>query len=459
MASLSTQGIGSGLDIAGIVSKIMTIERQPWVKMGTDQVEMQAQLSAYGQLKSVVSTFQTTMEDLSDASKFKATKATSSDAKILTATANAEASRGSYAIEVKRLAETHRLAAANAFANANVEKIGSVGDAMTITVGTKSFTVEIGNKTLDEIRTAINGATANTGVTASTIKAGDDHYLSLAAKSTGSANLVSVAYHALGDPNTSRPDPFAFATTNADRNTAPGFDSADLDAELRLENTYTITSSSNTVSDAISGLSMELVTAGTITLNVARDDGKIQSAVQQLVSSYNAVFKLTSDLKGKVLKEERGALLNIESQFRDALHARAGNSTAFKFLAEIGVTNGANGTGLALNTTIFQEALAKDPDGIANMFTDASTGAAIRFKALTKSLLGVGGILPARETTMKARIDSNTTERANLEFRLARKEASLNKQFNRLDSLIAGLNTTSSFLTSQLAQFNANKDA
>jgi len=213
------------------------------------------------------------------------------------------------------------------------------------------------------------------------------------------------------------------------------------------------------VTDVISGLTLDLVTAGTVTVNVARDDGKIQSNVQSLISAYNAVFKLTSDLKGKVLSDERGSLLNIESQFRDALHVKSGNSSAFKFLAEIGVTNGANGTGLALNTTIFQEALKKDPEGVASMFTDPTSGAAVRFKAVAKSMLDAGGILPARETSMKARIDANSTARANLEYRLGRKEVALNKQFNTLDALIAGLNTTSSYLTTQLAQFTANNKA
>ncbi len=458
MASLSTQGLGSGLDIAGIVSKIMTLERQPWVKMGTDEVEMQAQLSAYGQLKDVVDQFKSSMDELTDVAKFKATQATSSDAKILTATATADAGRGSYAIEVKRLAETHRLVAATVFADNTTTKIGATGDTMAITVGSKSFTVQIGDKTLDEIRTAINASSANTGVTASTLKDATGYHLTLAAQNTGSSNFVSVKYHTLADPVTDQPDPFGLSTINTDRNGSGSFTSADLDAELKVENTYTVTSSSNSVSDVISGLTLDLVTTGTVNLNVVRDDGKIQSAVQQLVSSYNAVFKLTADLKGKTLKDERGSLLNIESQFRDALHGKSGNSTAFKFLAEIGVTNGANGTGLALNTTIFQEALKKDPDGVANMFTDAKTGAAVRFKALANSLLGVGGILPGREASMHARISASTKERADLEYRLNRREAALNKQFNQMDVLVGSLNSTSSYLTTQLKQFTANQN-
>ena len=459
MPSLSTQGIGSGLDIAGIVSRIMTLERQPWVKMGTAGLELQAQLSAYGQLKSVVSTLQSTMSDLNDAAKFKASKASSSDAKVLTASADGTASRGAYAIEVKRLAETHRLVAGTVFADTGTTKVGAAGDTMVLSVGSKSFTVEIGDKTIDEIRTAINSATGNTGVTASTLRDSSGYHLTLSGKSTGSDNFISAKFHTLADPVTDQPDPFGLASINTDRDASGAFTSSDLDAEIKVENTYTVKSSSNTMSDVIAGVSLELAGTGTVNLNVSRDDSKIQSAVAQLVTAYNAVFKSINDLKGKALKDERGAMLNIESQFRDVLRSKAGNSNAYKFLAEIGLTTDANGSGVTLNTTIFQAALSKDPEGVASMFTDSATGATGRFKKLADSLLGIGGVLPGREESMKLRIDANTTARANLNFRLVRREASLNKQFNKLDALVASLNSTSSYLTTQLKQFEVNKKA
>ena len=459
MPSLTTQGIGSGLDIAGIVSRIMTLERLPWVKMGTAGVELQAQLSAYGQIKSVVSTLQSTMSDLNDAAKFKASKASSSDSKVLTASADGTASRGAYAIEVKRLAETHRLVAGTVFADTGITKVGAAGDTMVVSVGSKAFTVEIGNKTIDEIRTAINSATGNTGVTASTLRDTSGYHVTLSGKSPGSDHFISVKFHTLADPVTDQADPLALASINTDRDASGAFTSSDLDAEIKVENTYTVKSSSNTMSDVIAGVSLELAATGTVNLNVSRDDSKIQSAVAQLVSAYNAVFKSINDLKGKALKDERGAMQNIESQFRDVLRTKAGNSNAFKFLAEIGLTSSANGSGVTLNTTIFQEALSKDPDGVASMFTDSATGATGRFKKLADSLLGIGGVLPGREESTKLRIDANKTARANLEFRLTRREASLNKQFNKLDALVASLNSTSSYLTTQLKQFEVNKQA
>lgn len=459
MANLSTQGIGSGLDISGIVAKIMKIERKPWDKLGTDGVELKAQLSAYGQLKGVVSTLQTTMTTLSDATKFKASKATSTDLKVLTASADGTASRGVYAIEVKRLAETHRLVAGTVFADTTTSKVGTAGDTMVLSVGSKSFTVEIGDKTVEEIRTAINSASANTGVTASTLRDNNGYHLTLSGTDTGSDNFISAKFHTLADPVTDLPDPFAFASINTDRDASGSFTSSDLDAEIKVENTFTVRSSSNSVSDVIAGVSLDLIGTGTTSLNVSRDDSKIESAVQDLVTAYNAVFKSTSDLKAKTLKDDRSSLQNIESQFRDVLRTKAGNSSAFKYLAEIGLTTSKTGGGVTLDTTVFYAALKKDPDGVASMFSDPTSGVTGRFKKLADSLMGVGGVLPGREENMKRRIDTNTTDRANLDFRLKRKEASLNKQFNNLDVLVGSLNNTSDYLKTQLEQFRVNKNA
>ena len=459
MANLSTQGIGSGLDISGIVAKIMKIERKPWDKLGTDGVELKAQLSAYGQLKGVVSTLQTTMTTLSDATKFKASKATSTDVKVLTASADGTASRGVYAIEVKRLAETHRLVAGTVFADTTTSKVGAAGDTMVLSVGSKSFTVEIGDKTVEEIRTAINSASANTGVTASTLRDNNGYHLTLSGTDTGSGNFISAKFHTLADAMTDLPDPFAFASINTDRDASGSFTSSDLDAEIKVENTFTVRSSSNSVSDVIAGVSLDLIGTGITSLNVSRDDSKIESAVQDLVTAYNAVFKSTSDLKAKTLKDDRSSLQNIESQFRDVLRTKAGNSSAFKYLAEIGLTTSKTGGGVTLDTTVFYAALKKDPDGVASMFSDPTSGVTGRFKKLADSLMGVGGVLPGREENMKRRIDTNTTDRANLDFRLKRKEASLNKQFNNLDVLVGSLNNTSDYLKTQLEQFRVNKNA
>ena len=251
-------------------------------------------------------------------------------------------------------------------------------------------------------------------------------------------------------------DPFALSSINSDRNQSGSFTSADLDAELKVENTFTITRSTNTVTDVIAGVSLALVSAGSITLDVERDDSKIIGSVQQFIGVYNDVFKTTGDLRSQVLKGERGSLLNLEAQFRDILHAKAGNSVRFSRLPELGITTGADGK-LTLDTSVFENALNQDPAGVADMFTNSDTGVAVRFQALAANLLGSGGLLDHREQSVKSRISATDKARSDLEFRLTQKEAALNKQFSALDALIAGLNTTSNYLSTQLSQIASIK--
>ena len=230
---LSTPGIGSGLDISSIISQLMAIEAQPLVALGVDEIELQAQLSGIGKLKSTVSTFQTAMQDLSDLDKFKVFAATSSDDEILTATADSTAAKGVFNVQVNRIAENHRMAANTVFADLDTTKIGNPGDTMTITVGTSAFIVDIGDKTLNEIRDAINDATDNAGVTASTLQDNLGYRLTLSADATGAANFISVSY--------SGADPFSLQSLNTDRDSSGTFTSADLDASLTIENTFIVT--------------------------------------------------------------------------------------------------------------------------------------------------------------------------------------------------------------------------
>jgi flagellar hook-associated protein 2 len=443
---LSSPGIGSGLDIGGMISQLMAIEREPLVKLGTEQVELKAQLSAFGKLKSTIASFESTMKTLSDAEQYLQYTATSSDSDVLEVSADENASRGSYRIAVDRLAESQRLAAAGTFADTDATTVGTAGDTLTITVGTDSFTVEFGAKTLAEIRDAINDASDNAGVTASILQDDTGYRLTLSADGTGSANALTLAYN--------NADPFNFSTLNTDRDGSGGFTAADLDAQLTLEGQFSLTRSSNTISDAIDGVTVTLKETGSSTVTVARDDASTLARAQQFVAGYNEVIKTLSELKGSILAEDRASLRGIESQFRNVLNNKAGNSTNFSYLFEVGLATKLDGT-LELNTTTFNKAITRDPEGIADMFANASSGIAVRYTALTETLIGPGGLLDGREDSLNARIRSLDNARASLEARLERKEQGLVRQFSALDALIANLTTTNSYLTQQLSQLDA----
>ena len=443
---LSTPGIGSGLDISSIISQLMAIEAQPLVQLGVDEIELQAQLSGIGKLKSTVSTFQTAMQDLSDLDKFKVFAATSSDDEILTATADSTATKGVFNIQVNRIAENHRMATNTVFADLDTTKIGNPGDTMTITVGTTAFVVDIGDKTLNEIRGAINDAADNAGVTASTLQDDLGYRLTLSADETGAANFVSVSY--------SGTDPFSLQSLNTDRDSSGTFTSADLDASLTIENTFTVTRGTNVISDVIQGVTFNLEKAGSITLDIDRDSGKITSTVNQFISSFNEVISVMEDLKSDVLSSDRTSLRSLESQFRAILNTAADTTSDFEFLFELGVSTKLDGS-LSLDTTIFDGALDSDPDGVAELFANNPEGIAFRLEDLAATLLQAGGLFDGREQSLGAQIDDIGDRRLNLEFRLVQKEATLVAQFSALDTLIAQLSTTSSFLTIQLEQIAA----
>lgn len=440
---LSTPGIGSGLDIQGIIGQLMAIEQRPLFELGVDEVELQAQLSAYGKLKSTVSTFRSTMQTLKDPDQFKFFSATSSSDTVLTASADTTAAKGVFNIVVDRIAENHRMAAATVFADTDTTKIGLPGDTMTITIGGNGFTVDIGDKTLDEIRAAINSASDNNGVTASTLQDDNGYHLTLSSDSTGSDNFITTSYSGV--------DPFSLQNLNLDRDTSGTFTSADLDAVMTIENSFTVTRSSNTVSDVIQGVTLTLESAGATTLDISRDTSKITGSVNQLIGTYNEVVSLLSEMRSDVLSTERASLLNLESQFRAILNTSGETTSKFDFLFEVGVSTKLDGT-LELDTSVFQSALESDPDGIPDLFSHGAGGVATRLEALAGSLLEAGGLLDSRETSINSQIDGIETRRANLQFRLQQREASLIAQFSALDTLVARLNTTSSFLTTQLDQ-------
>ncbi|MCX7172127.1 MAG: flagellar hook protein, partial [Proteobacteria bacterium] len=131
---LSSQGIGSGLDVNSLVSKLMDVERLPITALDTKTAAIQANISSYGTLKSTLSTLQDAAYSLSQADLYTSTTATSSDSTVFTATTSSTAATGSHTVVVNTLASAQKLQS-TAFTNA------------TDIVGTGSITFEFGTWT------------------------------------------------------------------------------------------------------------------------------------------------------------------------------------------------------------------------------------------------------------------------------------------------------------------------
>lgn len=448
---ISASGLGSGLDVESIVRQLLTIERQPVNALAQKKSSFEAQLSSYGKVKSALSTFRSALKDLDSIDDFKlhsASSAVSGDqeagAQIFTASANSSASLGTTSIEVVRMAERHKLAANTTYSDNDTTTIGTSGDTATITVGSDSFVVDIGAKTLNEIRDEINDADDNTGVTATVINDDAGYRLVLTADESGSESFVDVSY--------SGSDVFSLNSLNSDRDGSGIFDADDLDAELLLEGQFTATRTSNTINDVITGVTLELKGEGTADLTITRDIEGVQEAVQSFVDAYNE-FRKVVDTERKGALSADNSLLTIERAIRNEFNTAAtGIDSAYSYLAELGVLVGTDGK-LAFDEDDLEDALENDFSGVAALFGDSTEGIAYRLGELAGDLLESDGLFDAREDGINASIDSYQSRIDLAEQRLGKIEERIRAQFSALDGLVANLQATGSFLSQQLALF------
>src|SRR5688572_25214099 len=196
MAGISSPGIGSGLDINDIVTKLMTAERAPLTRLDAKEAPLQARLSAFGTIKSALAALRDATTTLTTPGKFDALSAKMGDTTIASASASATAAAGAHAIEVLTLAKAHTLATAAQPSMATTLGSGTITlqfgtyDAGAFTQNperaTKTITIAAGQSSLESVRDAINAAGA--GVSASIVNDGTGYRLALSSTASGTAN-------------------------------------------------------------------------------------------------------------------------------------------------------------------------------------------------------------------------------------------------------------------------------
>lgn len=396
MASISTgtissAGVGSGLDVNSIVSQLMAIEQQPLKALDTKQAVYQAQLSAYGQLQGALSSFQSAMQGLSNAYQFNGVSATSSDSTVASASASATAIAGSYAINVTTLAQAQQLASSALASTTTTVGTGTLtfqfgtwnGSSFSANASTpsKTVTIDSAHNTLGGIRDAVNAA--NVGVTATIVNDGSGYRLVFASNNTGAANSLKITVSNDGDSNNTDAaglsqlayDPAAVAGSG--KNLSQTL--AAQDATFTV-NGINITKPSNTISDVIQGVSLTLLKqSASTTITVAQNSSAVQNNVQNFVKAYNTLSKSIGDLtaydpstgKAAILQGDYSTL-SILNQVRSLLNRPiTGLSGAYTSLSQVGVSFQTDGT-LALDSSKLQSALSSNFSAVAGLF--ASVG-------------------------------------------------------------------------------------
>ncbi len=444
MPAITAAGIGSGLDIEGIVQSLMALERRPLDRLQARQNEFQAQLSAFGQIKSALSTFQTAMQDLGAVSKFQVHTAASSNDSVFTALASSSAVPGTFTIEfdddgTHQLAAAHTMNSSVVVADGNTS-IGTTG-ALDIQVGADivnafSVTIDGTNNTLNGIRDAINSASDNVGVTATVVNADSGATLILTSDKTGTDDVITVTADTAG---------LGLATASAAQ-----------DAIVTIGG-FQVTSTSNSITSAIQGVTINLEaldTAGSVqTLTIDQDVDAVKESVQSFVDAYNGLQSAISTGRRGELNGDN-ALLNIESRIRKIFNtAPTGIASDYAYLAEIGITT-LEGGDLTLDSSKLETALGADFSGVAELFANDPKGYAFRLEAVVDDFLDFDGLIDAREDGLNASINRIEDQKSGWDFRLNLIELRLRDQFTAMDTLVSSLQSTGAFLSQQMASLS-----
>ncbi len=468
-------GIGSGMDIKGMVDAIVAAERAPKEgQLANLEKKTTTQLTSLGQLKSAISNFQSALSTLNSPSSFLARTATSSDTKVMTASVSQSAQAGSYKVEVQQLASSSKVALAAVDGKAKLNT-----GTLDIKVGDTEFglTIDSTNNTLDGIRDAINEAGKSAGVSATIItddhgsrlvlsssKAGEGNDITVAVDETGveegRVSLNELAY--AGQPTKPELEHFAkeddpdvaFADALADYEKGGQTLATAQSAKLTIDG-LAVTRDSNTIDDAVAGLSFTIKSAGSSTLSIAKDEAGVEANVKKFVDAYNTLMTFINTETNvtpvnDTSKPVVGALVgdssvrSLVNTIRSELVSPQGEG-AIRALADMGITTKKDGT-LEMDSDKVKKAVSKDFEGVAAYFTGDS-GLASRLGDKLKPYTDGGGILESRTDSLQATIDKVDKQKEDLDTRMKALEERLYKQYNAMDSLVAQLMNTSDSLT------------
>lgn len=413
----SFTGLGSGIDWRSVVDQIIQVDSQPIRRMEGQIKEADADKKAWGELHTLLSDFRSLNNDLRFGRTFESIGAeagkTSGGIQAFTATADQTAAEASYQVEVIDTARAETMASGS-----NADSTTALGLTGDFTLNGVTVTVAA-TDSLGTIRDSINASGA--GVTATVLKIADgDFRLSIKSDETGAAGITYAdGAGAVGSS-------LGLATSVAGR-----------DALFVIDGTA-FTRTTNTISDAIGGVTLELATSSageTVTLDVAADTGEMAEAMEAWTKAYNDVVEFLNkhqtvgEDKKELALRDKGALTRMgESMLRQAL----GGS-----LFEVGIEVTREGT-LSFDKAAFDAAWKADPAAVETRLK-AGVGA-----DMDAAILGFGidpeSIVNNGTAAAERRIASLDAQKARWESRMEVRRQSLLRTFNQVETMMAQMN-------------------
>lgn len=452
MATVASLGTGSGLELEALVTKLMAVEQQPLTRLQEQETAVQTKISALGTLKSSLEALQESVAGFvlgrgeTASTKYASFSASSSTTTVATVSAQSDAVAGSHTLSVTTIASAQQIRK-----SISSSDIPSVAGSLNIQIGNNSavsVSLDAGSS-LDDVASAINDASA--GVTASIITSGTTSYLALTADDTGASNTISVSASDTGDTSgTEWSSVFDYSSSTAN---SWSVTATAADASLTIDG-LAVSSASNTLSN-ISGLSVTLVGAGDTTLTVTKDNStQLNTLITAFVSAYNLSNTSMSELGAYDAESEEAGDLQGNSTLRSArTQTRAllfsittGGTSSYQTLSDIGVSVQDDGS-LEVDSSKLSAALKADSSAVATLMTKLGTA----FDTTLDNIVSDDGSIASAVDGLNTTIDRLESRQEDLQDRLDKIEEMYRAKFTALDTMLAELQSTSTYLTQLFA--------
>ncbi|MBX3332614.1 MAG: flagellar filament capping protein FliD [Nitrospira sp.] len=460
MPTISFGGLGNGLDFGQVVDQLVKVAQLPVDRLTKKRTDLNTKLTDLTTVSTKVAGLQSAAEALRLSTSFDRTTVSVSDSTVLSASASSSGATGTYSVRVVQLAQSHQIVskAAKAVSSETSDIVSGGSATFTFQVGSgSSQTVNLGSTaTLADLRDQINDLGA--GVTASLINTGTEatpsYRLALSSNNTGSDNAITIVADGTDLDLLNSSGTGGIDTLSAAQNAQVEIGDQSLDP-------LTIERSSNTISDAIPGLSLTLTkTTGTETVQVSlsQDVNAVKTNIKALATAYNEVVKFINERTTYDVTTKQGGVFFNESsartviaQLRTALSSTVSGATTYSSVGQIGFKTERDGT-ITVDDGQLTTALSTNYSAVKALFTNqgAVAGLAQSLVSAVDALNDIaGGALTVRKNGLTNEITRVGNDIARQEDAVSRYEERLRRQFAALDGLLRQLQGQSSFLQSQ----------
>ena len=460
MALISFGGLGNGVDFGPIVDLLVQAERVPIDRINQRKLDLQTKQTDFGLLGGKLLGLQSAASSLRtrlsfDKNQVSVTSASSQT--LLAASVSSTAAAGTHKVTVNQLASAHQVVskASTAVSTADTDIVSGASGTFSFSVGGGSTqTVNLdADGTLEDLRDAINDLGA--GVSASILNTGTEvlpsYRLVLSSNDSGSSNSITISADNTDlDTVTSGVDTFQAAQ----------------DSQIILGEglgAVTLDRSSNTLTDVISGITLNLQAAdlsNPVTISVTQDTTAVKEGISNFVSAYNEVQKFVNERTVFNLETgERGIFVGdslartVLDRIRQSTFSQISGLTAYSSASQIGFeTQTADGT-IKLNESTLDTALSQNYSAVRDLFVqNPTTGTEGIGKLVTDAVDALDdveyGALTLRQNALTSQIDDFVKQISVKEDALLRFEEQQRIKFGNLDGLLASLQNQLSALAS-----------